>query len=148
MSSSGRRPKDPFLGSLFRVEIDGIIAGSFRSCSGLRLESEVFEYAEGGSNDGARKLPGPTKVGNIVLRKGLLNSDELWKWRESFLRGDQNSSRRSGSIMLCDDNGDELVRWNFHHAWPVKWEGPELDGRAATGAVETIEIAPERLERI
>lgn len=147
MSQSSRRPSDPLRASLFRVEIDGIITASFRSCSGLRVESEVFEYAEGGFNQGARKLPGPAKVSNIVLRRGLINSGELWEWWDSYLRGDKKVSRRSGSIIVCDDNQSELLRWNFHQAWPVKWEGPDLDGRSAEGALETLEIAPERLER-
>lgn len=146
-SRTGRRPGDPIAAHRFRIELDGIIAGAFRSCSGLRTETEVFEYAEGGDNATTRKLPGPTKTGNIVLRKGMVDSDALWSWREEYLRFSGPRHRRSGSIIVCDDDGEELVRWNFHGAWPVRWEGPELDSRATDVAVEVLELAPERLER-
>lgn len=131
----------------FRVEIEGVTAGAFRACSGLKVETEILEYAEGGDNSTTRKLIGNTKVGNIVLRKGLVSSDALWKWRDEIVNASEPVKRRSGSIILCGDDGEELTRWNFHEAWPVRWEGPELDGRSGELAVEVLEIAPERLER-
>lgn len=145
---SGRRAGDPIAAHRFRIEIDGVIAGAFRTCGGLRSETEIFEYAEGGDNGATRKLPGPTKIGNITLRKGLIDSGALWSWREAFVRAEGPMRRRSGSIILCDDDGNELIRWNFHGAWPVRWEGPELDARSSEVAVEVLEIAPERLERV
>lgn len=144
---SGRRPHDPITAFAFRIEIDGITAGAFRACSGLKIETEVFEYAEGGDNTQTRKLIGPTKVGNITLRKGFVASDALWKWRDEIVNNPGTIKRRSGSIIVCDDDGSEVARWNFHNAWPVRWEGPEFDGRSSELAVETLEIAPERLER-
>jgi len=74
-------------------------------------------------------------------------NDALWKWRDEIVHTSGPVKRRSGSIVVCDDDGSEVTRWNFHDAWPVRWEGPELDGRGAEVTVEVLEIAPERLEK-
>lgn len=144
----GRRVSDHFGAFNFRVEIDGLTAGAFKACSGLKVETEIFEYAEGGDNSQTRKLIGPTKTGNITLRKGLVTSEALYKWREEIVNADGPIKRRSGAIIICDDDGSELTRWNFFNAWPVRWEGPELDGSASNAAVEVLEIAPERLTQV
>ena len=54
--------------------------------------------------------------------------------------------RRSGSIVLLDEAGKQVLRWNFVRGWPAKWEGPDLNARANEVAIETLEIAHEGLE--
>lgn len=142
------RPFDHYGAFNFRVEIEGIQAGAFRACSGLKVETEIFEYAEGGDNGQVHKLIGQTKVGNITLRKGFVNNDALWKWREEITKASGAIKRRNLSIILCDDAGSEVTRWNCFDAWPVRWEGPEFDGQQqSTAAVEVLEIAPQRIEK-
>lgn len=144
---AGRRNHD-YIGAFnFRVEIEGVQCGAFKACSGLKVETEVFEYAEGGDNGQTRKLIGPTKCGNITLRKGMIVNDALWSWRDEIVNAAGKVKRRSGSIVVCDDDGSEITRWNFHNAWPVRWEGPEFDSKGGEAAVEVLEIAPERLEK-
>jgi phage tail-like protein len=48
---------------------------------------------------------------------------------------------------LLDDDGTEVVRWNFFHGWIAKWEGPTLNAKGNEVAIETVEIAHEGLER-
>ncbi len=112
--------------------------------SGLESETAVIEYRSGAENV-MRKLPGLTKFGNIVLRRGVTQDPELWNWRKSIVEG--NPDRRNGSIMLLDDQRNEVVRWNFRNGWPCKWEGPALNAKANEVAIETLEIAHEGLDR-
>src|SRR5438132_13376211 len=71
---AGSSRKDHHAIGYFRVELDGIDSGSFRKCSGLKTETEVFEYQEGGDNEATHKLMGPTKASNIVLTKGFVST--------------------------------------------------------------------------
>jgi phage tail-like protein len=135
---------DPYKAFNFRVEIDGIARAAFREVSGLESETAVVEYRVGGEPTTVRKLPGLTKYANIVLRRGITQDAELWNWRQTVVQG--NVDRRNGSIILLDDDGTELVRWNFFHGWIAKWEGPALNAQANEVAIETIEIAHEGLE--
>ena len=92
-----------------------------------------------------RKLPGLTKYANIVLRRGVTQDAELSNWRKTVEDGQVD--RRNGSIILRDDDGTDVVRWNFFNGWISKWEGPALNASKNEVAIETIEIAHERLER-
>jgi phage tail-like protein len=59
-------------------DIDTI--GQFSHCSGLEMWFEMYEYAEGGNNDFVHKLPGRLIFPNLVLSRGLTNSDALLRW--------------------------------------------------------------------
>jgi len=137
---------DPFKAFNFLVEIEGIAQAAFSEVSGLESETAVIEYRAGAEKMNAvRKLPGLTRFGNIVLRRGVTQDADLWNWRKSIVEGDID--RRNGSIVLLDDKRNEVVRWNFRNGWISKWEGPTLNAKANEVAIETIEIAHEGLER-
>ena len=135
---------DPAIGFQFRIEIDGIPLGAFRECTGLQSETTVFEIHEGGLNDHSHKRAGHTWHGPIALSRGLTLSVDLWEWREEVLRG-IGDSRRSGDIVLCNEAGEEALRWTFLDGWPSRWEGPILQGKRSLLAIERIEIVHEGL---
>ena len=136
---------DPYKAFNFVVEIDGIARAAFSEVGGLESETAVIEYRVGGEPSTVRKLPGLTRYSNIVLRRGVTKDAELWNWRQTVVQG--NVDRRNGSIILLDDDGTEVVRWNFFHGWIAKWEGPTLNAKGNEVAIETVEIAHEGLER-
>ena len=139
--------KDHAPGNYFKVEIEGLEAGGFRKCSGMKTETEVFEYQEGGDNETVRKLMGPTKVSNIILTKGWVNSDALFTWRDEIASSGTNKiNRRNGSIVLLGYDGKtEAKRWNFQKAWPVRWEVSELDASNGSSMCEMLELAVEKI---
>jgi len=115
----------------------------FQKCEGLEAETEAFEYQEGGG--AVHKFKGRTRFPNIVLEKGIVDSDDLWKWYNKTAEG--NVERQSGSIVLCNLQGEEIKRWNFFRAFPCRWIGPALNVMdRRTFAVERVEIAHEWLE--
>jgi len=133
----------------FRVEIDSIDSGSFRKCGGLKTETEVFEYQEGGDNETTLKLMGPTKASNIVLTKGFISDPALFKWRDEIASSGTNTiTRRNGSVVaLALDGKTEVGRWNFTKAWPVRWEMSEFDASSGEAACETLELAVEKVTK-
>jgi phage tail-like protein len=136
--------KDPYRGYNFLVEIDGVTSAGFRECSGLDTSQDPIEYREGNQPRTVRKLPGLVKYANIVLKRGYAGSDELWNWRKKVVEG--HVERRAGSIIVLDDAGQEVKRWNFFEGWPAKWTGPAFNATANEVAIETLEIAHEKLE--
>jgi phage tail-like protein len=148
MAATGAR-KDHQTSAYFKVEIEGVEAGGFRKCSGVRTETEVFEYQEGGDNESVRKLLGPTKTSNITLTKGWVNEDALFGWRDKIASsGDNKIERKSGSIIcIAEDGKTEVKRWNFKKAWPVRWELGELDASSSAAFCEILEIAVEGLSK-
>jgi len=135
-----RRGKDPFLSFRFRVEIKNREVGEFTEVTGLQAEVEVFEYREGGVNEFVHKLAGPVRYpSNLILKHGLMDADQIWKWEQQILEG--TISRANVSIVLMDETGQDRWRWNFRDAYPVKWSGPDLRAGTAEVAVETLELA-------
>jgi phage tail-like protein len=132
--------KDPLRQFTFRVEIEGLDVGFFRSVSGLSIETEVIEFREGGS-DVIHKLPGVRKYTNIVLKRGFTGSSALYDWFNSFSRG--NADRVDGTIIMLSPDLNEIARWQFHNGFPAKWEGPEFDASSNDIPIETLEIAHE-----
>jgi phage tail-like protein len=135
----------PYLSFRFLVEIQGLIVGGFSEVSGLQAETEVESIEEGGVNDYVHKLPKKTKYPNIILKKGMTDSDALWKWYKDVVDG--KITRKSGYIILVDDEGKEKWRWNFIEAFPVKWTGPELKADSNTVAFESVEIAHNGIKK-
>jgi phage tail-like protein len=123
----------------FYVEIGNDTQAVFTEMSALQFETAVTEVEEGGSNGFVHRLPGRTKVANITLKRGLTASRALYEWYAEIVQG--RFSTRNVTVVVYDAGGDELARWVFLAAFPVKWTGPQLtaDGRAA--AVETLELA-------
>jgi phage tail-like protein len=142
----------PFVGNFnFLVEIEGVtpdstsVVGGFSEASGITSQSEVIEYRVGNSKS-VLKIPGRSRAGNIVLRKGVTSGDEISRWRSAIEKGVRDV--RSGSIILLDAEMNEKTRWNFFDAWPCRYEGPTLDAAGAEVAVETLELCVDRIERV
>ncbi len=99
----------------FRVELEGLAVGKFTGVEGMGSETEIIEF--GGTTDQiVRKRPGRHKYTDITLKRGWTDSNVLWDWRMAVCRGDVQ--RRTGSIIICGDDGTEICRFNFFGAWP------------------------------
>jgi len=139
-----RRAHDHIGNRNFKVEIEGVTQGAFAACSGVEANVEVVEYQDG-DDIILRKRPGRVTYANIVLRRGYVNTDELWKWTKAVLDG--KVVRKAGSIILNDDAGNEITRYNFFEAWPCRWKGFEFDALGTGASIEELEIAVEMVER-
>ena len=141
--ASGTR-NDPYGQFNFLIEIDGVTRAGFSEVSGLTTDTNVIEYREGDEVTTVRKLPGLMKYANIVLKRGYTQDTSLWNWRKKVLDG--ATQRTTGTITLLDEARQPALRWNFTAGWPVKWEGPAMNGNTSEVAIETLEIAHEGLE--
>ncbi|MFZ0388947.1 MAG: phage tail protein [Calditrichia bacterium] len=136
--ATGKRT-DPYGAYHYLVEIGGVIAAGFSEVSGISRETQVEDYQEGGLNEFVHRLPGPARFQNIVLKRGITDSGELFQWHQEVISG--KIRRRNGSIILQDNAGEERWRWNFIEAYPAKWSGPSLQAGSSAVAIETLELA-------
>lgn len=136
-------PQEAYASCRFYVQIEGIAQAVFSELSGLQLEMDVVEYEEGGNNGFVHRLPGRSKIGTLTLKRGITHSNELFKWCAEIAQGKIN--RRHLSIIMYDSAGNELVRWNFVKAYPIKWTGPSFAADGAAMAIEALELAHDGL---
>jgi phage tail-like protein len=93
-----------------------------------------------------RRLPGPVQYGDVTLRYGLSNSNELWQWFLTAVKG--TVERKNVSVVMLDADGStEVVRWNILNAWISEWRGARLDAKGKEVAIETLTLVFETLER-
>lgn len=141
---------DPYGGFNFEVVLTGVsdsgaaVRGSFCEASGLEAEIVAMEYRNGSEEMRLRKLPGLAKYKTVTLKRGVIGDLTFWNWIRRGITGDLQ--RVEGSIVLKNEAGQEVMRWNFERAWPSKYTGPSLNAKNSEVALETLEIQVERLE--
>jgi phage tail-like protein len=131
----------------FAVEIDGINQARFQEVGGLDATTDIVEYREGGDNLGTHKLPGQTKHSNLSLKRGYTDDTQLWDWYNQVMTGSTKNIRRNISVIQLDMAGLEKFRWNLFQAFPIKYTAPSFNAKGNDLAIETLEIAYERVER-
>ena len=129
---------DPFHGFRFRVEFDHAQHGGFSRVKGLVRETKVEARREGGVNDFEHKLATLTTYGNLVLERGLADS-EMWAWHDDVVNG--TIQRRTLTVVLLDSTAAEAWRCVIANAFPVKWSGTDLDAANSQVMVESVEWA-------
>jgi phage tail-like protein len=143
-----RRFTDPYASFNFLLVIDGVTSGGFSECSGLQMEVKTFDYKEGGNNQTTLKFPEHASYGNITLKRGVTTSNELISWQlgvNDDISGSR-SIRRAVTIILQDEIGDEVKRWELTGAFPVKWMGPDFKANASEIAIESLELAHQGIQ--
>jgi phage tail-like protein len=141
---------DPYAAYNFEVLVNGIsddgtaVKGSFSEVSGLEVEVPPIEYRTGAEDITVRKLPGLKKFTAITLKRGVIGDLAFWNWILDAMKG--KILRTEGSVVLLDENRQEVMRWNFKRGWPSKWTGPSLNAKNNEIAMESLEISHEGLE--
>ncbi len=124
--------------------LSGLLMGGFSEVSGLDASIGIYEHLEGGVNDRVHKFPDRASYSNITLKRGVGLSEDLWLWHQAFVSGE--GAAKNGLIVLSNDLGIPIKVWTFFNGIPVKWTGPELNALNSAIAVESLEIAHEKLE--
>jgi phage tail-like protein len=115
---------DSSVGHSFGLEFDGITIKAITEVSGLKMEQDVVEYKEN-SSDGKyqiRRLPGRPKAPDVTLTRGLTSDNSFEKWISDSRFGKMSDSRRGGSIIVFDFEGNEVKRYKLTNAWPKSLE--------------------------
>lgn len=142
--SNARTMDPPFVGK-FGFSVDGIEIGSFSEVSGLSVEIETEDLVEGGQNHYVHKLPGRMKWPNLVMKRGITDTNNLFEWfaecsGDGFTAKGNKLTRRNGAVVLLGNDGTAVRRWTFTGAFPVKWTGPTMAAASSDVAVEELEV--------
>ncbi|SRR6266508_3445545 len=141
--------KDPQVVHHFGLEVQGIEEATFREASGFESTSDVIEHRESGK-DGKQKIskqPGNLKWADIVLKRGVTDSLDLFNWRKKVVDGKIDEARKSGSIVFYNSADSAIARFDFVRAWPSKWKGPDVNTTNNAVAIEEITITHEGMIR-
>jgi phage tail-like protein len=134
--------QDPFRAFNFRLEIDGIPVAAFSEVSGLTSTGEAVGYRTGMDIPlTKRQLIGQRSFGPVSLKRGMLQDATLWDWYRNIAVGVPD--RRNGTVVLMDEQRNDVLRWHFENAWPNKIEGPTMNAGENAVAIEALELVVE-----
>jgi phage tail-like protein len=138
------RPQ-PYLNFNFLVEIDGLAVAAFSEVTLPDLAIDVVEYRNGSDKvNSVRRLPGLTKFGNLVLKRGIVGDLALFNWIRGVAQG--QADRRNIAVVLLDEQRNPVQRWLVRDAWPAKYVGATLNAKGNEVAIEQLELACEGIE--
>jgi phage tail-like protein len=142
--------KNPYGVFNFRVDFANGVSMNCSEISGLDAE-QVIAYRTGADETVPHKIPGLQKYPNVVLKRGIIGTDNIWKWRALIIQGlggddVENEARTTVHIHLLDEKREPVVTWKVKKAWPVKWAGPALAANKNETAMESLELAHEGIE--
>jgi phage tail-like protein len=132
-----------FTDHFFKISLPGLDVATFRECSGLSMEFDVFEWAEGGNNEFVHHLPGRVRYPILTFRAGLTQSDALqnWLWQTRI-----TPQLKEVTVELQTADAKTTRSWVFADAFPVRWVGPELAAFGTGLAIEVLELAHSGLK--
>lgn len=133
-----------FLGSAAFSLVGDVLFGGFSECSGLQMVQTDEKLWEGGLNNTEHRFPTRITWPNITLKQGVSRiSQSGWDWLYDF--GDGKVKRKDGVIILMDELHIPHNMWTFKRAFPVKYEGPGMNGSGNDVAIQSLELAHEGL---
>src|SRR6476619_6283213 len=137
-----------FLVNLNSPGVDpGSILGGFSDVSGLGTKKKVAEYRNGNEKENhVRKIPGTHTVSDVTLKRGIVNSKDLWTWIQD-VRVNGPAAKREVVITLRDESGKDVQSWKLYGVVPLKYTGPTLAAKGGGDvSMEELSLSVEGLE--
>lgn len=122
----------------------GIWEVPFQEVSGIKTRMDVEEIREGGENRFVYKLPKQIKPDNLVLKTAVqTQASPLVNWCKQTLESDFSNPIKPMDVhvMLLNHEGQALMHWHIHNAYPVSWEIGAFQSTKNEIAIETLELA-------
>ncbi len=134
--------------SNFEVNIDGLQQKKFAEIEGLNIYIQPIDYQEGATAlQQSRK--GETRYGDITLRRRFDGDKELIQWIKD--NSQKSLTKKNGSIIIKDDDHNEVLRFNFTNSWVYEYNAPKfttIEGSANELTFEEITLRVETLEMV
>lgn len=142
--------------------LDEALFGGFSEISGLEAMMEHKVIKEGGRNYGPAMRAGLTSFGTVVMKRGIVRSQHLWRWWSMFAGADGATDPRPTPDNRCDvliglistigstdpKKVEPKIRvgWRLRNAMPIKFRAGDLNAKGADVAIEELHLVHEGLE--
>jgi phage tail-like protein len=109
---------------------------------------ETVEYRLGNDRTNeSHKLVGAVHYEDLVLRRGINGSLDLYQWWDQARNGSPDARRNVRVQLLNEDRTEVVFAWRFTNAMPARYTGPTLDAASGSDiAMEELVLSFERLE--
>ncbi len=113
--------------------------GGFSEVSGLGTELTVAEYRNGNDAENhVRNIPGLHKPTDVTLKRGIIDSETLWRWFQQAYTGGPDA-KKDVTVTLLDESRRAVQSWVMLGTLPMKYTGPTLTAKGGEDvAIEEI----------
>jgi phage tail-like protein len=125
----------------FHVTIGANILGEFRAVKGVGHSFDAEEIREGGRNYSPHLRIGPGKYKECRIEWGISIRSTLFDWIHAVETG--NGFKRLVNIFQLNAERQPVRVYTLWDAWPVSWEGANLDANSNELDTEEINIVYE-----
>ena len=110
------------------------------------LEREVIRYRDGADRlETVHLLPGPLRVGECVLERGMVPPDnEFFAWLNTI--GGGTVERRDITVRLLDHAHEPVMVWKLGNCFPSALQWSVLDAQHGAVLIETLRLAVEGVD--
>jgi len=110
------------------------------------LERELIRYRDGADRvETARLFPGPLRVGECVLERGVVPPDnEFFLWLNTI--GGGKVERRDVIVRLLNQAHEPVLVWKLRNCFPSALQWSILDAQQGGVLIETLRLAVEGVE--
>ena len=134
---------------LVEIEVDGVsdmvCSAVFSDVDGLEMTIEPKTIKEGGRNTGPVHMAGQVSYGQLVLKRGMTSSFDLWTWFEATVSPEHGGLRGSADITVLAGDGTEQVQFQLTGCLPVKLRAPALNAKDGLIAIEEMTLVYESM---
>ena len=134
---------------LVEIEVDGVsdmvCSAVFSDVDGLEMTIEPKTIKEGGRNTGPVHMAGQVSYGQLVLKRGMTSSFDLWTWFEATVQPGKGGLRGSADITVLAGDGTEQVQFQLTGCMPVKLRAPALNAKDGLIAIEEMTLVYESM---
>ena len=112
---------------------------AFQDVSGIGMELQTEDVAEGGENRFTQKLPTRSAYTPLILKRGLAVQSQLTDWVRNAI---ENLEIKPATVLvaLLNDKKEPVIAWQFLNAYPLKWSVSNFNAENSSVVIETLEL--------
>lgn len=146
--------------SKFYFQLDGFEDMIIKKVSGISVtlqtagDTKTFGVTKGGKSNIQATVCGVENQKITVEFVSTVEDDRLMKWfhqshSEPIIGGGTQTKgeRKTGSLILYNQGGDEAVRYNLKGVMPASYKSTKLEAGSTELSTETLEFVYESLRR-
>ncbi len=137
----------PYGNARFTVEIAGAAQPGFAVVQLPEMILEHTEFREGGEQTlPPQILPGRSRFGTLLLKRGFRGSLDLYQWWKAASNGTADARRLVVVRLHNEDNSAVVAQWKLNQAFPIRHGFAPLDGLDGGPLIELVELACPSVE--
>ena len=125
-----------------------LCSGAFSECTGLEATMEPKVIKAGGLNYGAFQRVGSVTFATVILKRGVVPNQDLWKWFEMTTSKGHYAYRLTVTITMQNMSRKPVLKWQVVRALPTKFKAADFNAKGTEVGVEELHLVHEGLSLV